>query len=157
MSMSVWLSKPKNGQGARPNRNSAPVESALKSGVVDLPFTRRLRLRARKLRALLEPVMQSGGCPLHTLVGPSQDPALTSKVGTFGQKRLIVVRAGIEDIQAHARTTERCGKADRASILGRHNIPVLTRIVATIDEVRLVIVRAAVKDVQAHVSTAKLS
>ena len=100
--------------------------------------------------------MQSGGCPLHTLVSPSQDPALTSKVGTFGQKRLIVVRATIEDVQAHARTTECRGKAERASILSRHNIPVLTRVVATIDEVGLVIVRAAIKDVQAHVSTTKL-
>jgi hypothetical protein len=36
-----------------------------------------------------------GGCPLHTLIGLGQNPALTGKVGTWGQVRHVPLTADL--------------------------------------------------------------
>ena len=94
--------------------------------------------------------------PLHPFVGPSQHPELTGKVAAFGEVRLVVVWAPIENVQAHAWAAKNRGQADGISTLSYHNIPELPREVGTIDKVRLVVVWAPIENVQAHISTTKL-
>jgi len=92
---------------------------------------------------------------VYALIGFRYCPELTREVGAIGEVRLIVIRASVEDVQAHPGTAKRRGQADHVRILRQQDIPELTREVGTIGEVWLIVVWASVEDVQAHPGTAK--
>src|SRR5271166_2484891 len=131
-------------------RKGRPTRRPRKCSIEQLLISRRPSYRPDRLRNCL-----NGRPLLHLFVGSGQYPPLTRKIAAFGEVRLIVIRATIEDVQAHVRATEYRCKTDRVSILSQQNIPELTRVVTALDEVWLIIVRATIEDVQAHINTTK--
>src|SRR5262249_38051797 len=97
------------------------------------------------------------GPTLHALVCLRQHPKLARKVGALDEVRLVVVRAAIENVQAHAGAAKLRRQPDPVAIPRYHDVPELAREVATIDEVWLVVFRATVKIVQADAGAAKQS
>jgi hypothetical protein len=95
------------------------------------------------------------GPALHALVCLRQHPKLAREVGAIDEVWLVVVRATVENVQAHAGAAKLRRQPDPIAIPRYHDVPELAREVRAINEVWLVVFRAAVENVQAHAGTAK--
>ena len=113
-------------------------------------LTRSVKTRLMRPRGLADL-----GSTLHALVCLRQHPKLAREVGAIDEVWLVVVRATVENVQAHAGAAKLRRQPDPIAIPRYHDVPELAREVRAIDEVWLVVFRAAVENVQAYAGTAK--
>jgi hypothetical protein len=82
------------------------------------------------------------GPALHALVRLRQRPKLAREVGAIDEVWLVVVRAAVENVQAHAGAAKLRRRPDPIAISRYHDVPELAREVRAIDEVWLVVFRS---------------